>query len=260
VKRWAILITIVFCVGLALIAFIRSSPATVIPSPITSTPSATPVIAAKKIPTITIGTEQFTYAVIRVQTIPSVSLIPNFTKPKDVESRMKENNCTSAINGGFYDKAGKPLGYFQTGTSIVGSKIDSDLVNGFVWADASGAAVISTRLPHETFRFAIQTGPMLVFDGNKLPLNIRNDTRARRMVAAKSMDNQLLFLTVYSADSVFDGPLLGDLPTSVMAVSTKENLNIADAINLDGGSASAFYSGDTSLSELTSVGSIFCVK
>ena len=80
------------------------------------------------------------------------------------------------------------------------------------------------------------------------------------MAAAKTMDNELLFLTVYSGDSVFDGPLLADLPLVIEKISDEEKLDIAEAINLDGGSASSFYQGETTISELTPVGSLFCIK
>jgi uncharacterized protein YigE (DUF2233 family) len=171
---------------------------------------------------------------------------------------MSENNCVSAVNGGFYDKQNRPLGYFQSNGKTFTPKIDSDLLNGFLWENASGSAVISRELPNTTVIFALQTGPMLMFDEKTLLLSINNDSRARRMVAGKNMYNQLVFFTVYNGDSVYDGPLLTDLPSVIQAIGTKENLNIAEAINLDGGSASAFYSGDTRLSELTPVGSLVC--
>lgn len=223
---------------------------------VTPTIPATPTLNPGKI--ITFGNEQFMYSYFIVQNPSDLALIPNFSHPKDVETLMTENNCVSAINGGFYDKSSKPLGYFRSDDKVFGSRIDSDLVNGFVWGDASGAAVISTDLTFTNYRFAVQTGPVLLFDSKALPLAINNDTGARRMIAAKN--DTLIFLTVYNGDSVYDGPKLTDLPGIIQAISQKENLNIADAINLDGGSASAFYMADTKLSELTPVGSLFCLK
>ncbi len=93
-----------------------------------------------------------------------------------------------------------------------------------------------------------------------MPLVIQHDEPARRTIAAKTRDNTYVFLTVYDENSVFGGPLLSDLPSAVEEISNREEFRIADAINLDGGSASAFYNGDANLSELTSVGSIFCIK
>ncbi len=173
---------------------------------------------------------------------------------------MTENHCTSIINGGYYDRQNKPLGLFQVGSTIYSQQIKSDLVNGFIWTHASVSAAISIELPHLPFLFALQTGPILIREGKQLSLTINNDTPARRMVAAINMDKHIIFLTLYNGDSVYEGPLLADLPNIVSKISSKENLGITDAINLDGGSASAFYNADTHISELTPVGSIFCIK
>ena len=222
------------------------------------TPTPAPEDSAIKI--VKHGTSQYAYAFFVVSDPTSLSLIPNFSRPEDAESLVAKAGCISAINGGFYDKANRPLGYFATNGTMYGPQIKSDLVNGFLWAQASSSAVISTNLPNADYRFALQTGPILMFDGNVLPLSINNDSTARRMVAARSMDNRMVFVAIFNENSVYDGPLLTDVPAIIQAVSEKENLHIADAINLDGGSASAFYSGNTRLSELTPVGSIFCVQ
>jgi uncharacterized protein YigE (DUF2233 family) len=227
--------------------------------PVPTTAGPTLSMSPKPVPSVALGQASFAYAFFRVPDLSRLSLIPNFKQKSESQSLMRTNGCTMAINGGFYDKNDTPLGFFVSGKKVYGSELTSNLANGFVWV-ASGAAVISTELPHLQFNIALQTGPLLLFDGNVLPLTIKNDSGARRMLVAKTNDNTLLFMTVYRQDSVFDGPLLGDLPEVVQKISRKENLGIADAVNLDGGSASAFYNGETALSELTAVGSLFCVK
>ncbi len=211
-------------------------------------------------PTITVDNLSYSYALIKVATGSSITLIPNFTDKRDAKSLAGDNLCQQAINGGFYDTAGKPLGFFYADKRTYGAKISSALVNGFFWADADGGALISSDLPRTSYRFAIQTGPMIVFNSQALPLTITQDEHARRMIVGKTVDDGFVFLAVYSSDSVYSGPMLADLPSVVDSISRKENLGIADALNLDGGSASAFYNGKTALSELTSVGSIFCIK
>lgn len=204
--------------------------------------------------------EPYTYSLIRVSSTSAITLIPNFSEKIDTRSLVDANGCSAAINGGFYDTAGKPLGFFFTNNRILGKQIQSALLNGYFWADATGTALISTDLPSNiSYRFALQTGPMLLFNGQTMPLAIQNDEPARRMVAAKTRDNTYVFLTVYDENSVYGGPLLSDLPSAVEEISNQEKLRIADAINLDGGSASAFYNGDIMLSELTPVGSMFCI-
>lgn len=216
--------------------------------------------SAKTPPTVEMNQAFFAYDVIRAATASALTLLPNFIEKKDSQSLRSAHACTSAINGGFYTKESRPLGLFQIGTRVWGPAIDSALVNGYLWVDAEEHFLITSELPGVSRRFAMQSGPLLFFNQQMLPLTIHNDSGARRMVAAKTMDNALIFLTVYAADSVYDGPLLADLPRIVQTISEKERLDIADAINLDGGSASVFYREDTSLSELTPVGSLFCIR
>lgn len=226
-----------------------------------STPTASPTIPVTEPNTVAYQNEHYTYSYFIVQHPENLVLIPNFSQKTDAKSVLDANSCSAAVNGGFYDTNNKPLGLFQTGDTTIGRQIESDLMNGYLWAQASASAVvISSELPQVPFRFALQTGPILLFDGNVEPLTIHNDAHARRMVAAKNTDGQLLFMTVYNGESVFEGPYLATLPDILMLISSREKLDLADAINLDGGSASAFYFGTAALTELTPVGSIFCLK
>lgn len=171
---------------------------------------------------------------------------------------MDGHSCQSGINGGFYDTDGQPLGLFVAG-QIASKAIRSSLLNGFFTINA-GTPSISQTPPEGNVRLGLQTGPRLLEDGSALPLRILRDERARRMVAAISSVNDVVFIALFSPDSVFDGPLLGDTPAIIRAISQQENINLVQAINLDGGSASAFYNQTVSLEELTPVGSMFCVK
>lgn len=229
-------------------------------APLTAKDSPKTTMRAVKPPeTLEIDGQTYAYDYNIAPSASTVSLIPNFVERKDAKSLADANKCRSYISGGFYDTAGKPLGYFYTDNTQYAPAIPSALVNGYIWADTSTLS-ISPSLPDESYRFAMQTGPRLISGGQRLPLRIQNDELARRMVAAKTGDGRTVFLAVYMADSVYGGPLLGDLPSVVESISDKEDLGISEAINLDGGSASAFSNGDTRLSELTTVGSLFCVR
>ncbi len=215
------------------------------PLQVQETPSPTPVDTPA-------NEQQYTHASFFVPDTSDISLLPNFTQKKTSAALIEENNCTYAINGGFYDTSNRPLGLFRIGENVRTKQIQSSLLNGFLSDDGITVAV-------PTGRFVLQSGPLLIQRGNPLPLKIQNDEHARRMVAAKTGEG-LVFLTVYKEDSVFEGPLLAELPKVIQKINTKENLGIVDAINLDGGSASAFKNAETTLSELTPVGSLFCIK
>jgi hypothetical protein len=65
---------------------------------------------------------------------------------------------------------------------------------------------------------------------------------------------------VYDPSSSFRGPKLADLPSFVSKLEKDVQVPLADAINLDGGSASTFKNGETYLTELSPVGSLLCIK
>ncbi len=87
-------------------------------------------------------------------------------------------------------------------------------------------------------------------------IRIQNDELTRRMLVARSGD-QWYFLAITDQDNTFNGPLLSDVPK----ILGKVPIVIDEALNLDGGSASAFYSAHGArLGELTPIGSFFCGK
>ena len=73
-------------------------------------------------------------------------------------------------------------------------------------------------------------------------------------------DNTLYFIIIYNENQVFDGPFLQDMPSVMSEIQKETGIVFADAINLDGGTASTFYSDEVNLSEMSPVGSFFCIK
>lgn len=251
------LITVLFLIAGATYVLWPTSTGSI--SPVTNTPeiiSPAPLPLAK---TITVNGQTMAYAF----TIPHpsrVTLLPNFSKPKTSQEIIKENNCTSGINGGFYDTENRPLGLFVNNFQTLRDPIKSKLLNGYLGIGATNNVFMGDELLDTHNRVVLQTGPLLMVNGQPVVLAITNDEPARRMVAAVDRDNYIVFMALYEPASVFDGPLLEELPMFVAAVDREESLNVIDAVNLDGGSASAFYSPETTLSELTPIGSFFCVK
>ncbi len=227
--------------------------------PAFSSPTPTQAPVTQKITTVTWDGQTYAYAFFEAADVRRISFIPNFSDKKTTAALVDERNCSLAANGGFYDESGRPLGLFITNNTTLRNQVTNSLINGFFWATSAGNVGISSSLPDGPFVFALQSGPLLMQNATPLPLRITNDEHARRMIAAKT-SRGLAFIAVYTADSVFGGPRLANVPEILGAIASKEPLDIADAINLDGGSASAFYNGEISLSELTPVGSFFCVN
>lgn len=189
----------------------------------------------------------------------NVSLLPNFEEKKPASRVYYEMGCRALINGGFYTKTNEPIGLFITSGEVISPFQQNQLLNGILSVTQFGTAKIS-REQGEEFLHAVQTGPILQENNQVIELDLIRDEPARRVVAAITGDNKIIFFVFAQASSSFGGPFLADLPQILEQIEKDENLNIADAINLDGGAASAFYAGDTFFSEASPVGSFWCAK
>lgn len=194
---------------------------------------------------------RFTY--FAVDDLKRLRLIAN-TDLEPTRTLIDRYQCRNLVNGGFYDENNRPLGWLVTEGEEISKEIDSRLFDGFL--SFNGGVKIDFALPRSA-RAGLQSGPMLVFESQPLTLNIANDELRRRMVALLA-SNELIFLTVVGQDSEISGPYLADLPGLVEAIAKKMNWGVSEAINLDGGTASAFYTDKVYLKELNPVGSIFC--
>jgi uncharacterized protein YigE (DUF2233 family) len=258
--------TTAFIIVILIIGYIiiKSLPPT--PAKPRQIPDQVKKISIQNTPTPTIQLNQvnlngtkYSYGIIQVQHNQEVFLIANFLTASLSAEIKNVYACDSIVNGGFYDTANKPLGLFTVGNHTYSAQIPSALVNGFVWRNQTNNYFIGETAPISNFNWILQTGPFLVESGHPMVLKLTADENARRMVAATS-GNNLYFLTLYNPDQIYSGPNLADVPTLVSQISRDNNLNIQNAINLDGGMASAFINPNLKLEELTRVGSFFCIK
>jgi uncharacterized protein YigE (DUF2233 family) len=200
------------------------------------------------------------YFIISVNIPSDVKLIPNFSEKLLSNQVMESKSCKYLINGSFYDKNYQPLGLFTVSNKIYKEESNNPLINGFIWKTSNNQIQIDKNSISTNINWILQTGPILIYDNQAVDLDIHNDESARRVLAAITSDNKLFFIALFANDNINSGPYLGSVPDIVTAISTKENLKIARAINLDGGSASVFISPEISLTELTTVGSFFCIN
>lgn len=233
------------------------------PSSIESRP--TPIAVS----TIEYNNTKYAYAFFEVNSGQDLSFIPNFEEKLTIQEIAAKYHCQNAINGGFYTTDRKPLGAFIANGKEIGKQKTNSLINAYLSIQKSKARIdpdqigIDYSYPSDTPDILLQNGPMVYFDSRPVRLAINNDEPNRRMVAATTASGSLLFLTIYNPDSVYSGPLLGDVPAILeeIDIQSDESLSfIKNAMNLDGGTASAFIGNGTSLSELQPVGSVFCLK
>jgi len=205
------------------------------------------------------GTSSVNYSYVVYEIVSNdVVLISNYQEKKSSVQLIDENGCVAGINGGFYGEDGKPQGLVVIKGSQTANKKASLLFNGYVYTDRVQIKVARDMIDNP--EYAVQTGPLLFENGRRIDLKIKNDKPARRMVVAETKTGKAYFLSFYNPESKLDGPKLADLPGELARVAEEKGLKVESAINLDGGSASAFYSPEITLSELLPVGSWWCVK
>lgn len=188
-----------------------------------------------------------------------VELYSNLQAKETSEKIKSERNCRTLVNGGFYSKTNTHLGLFVSNFEVLSNTLQSPLLNGFLSIKFKDI-VINSLKPNSDARIALQSGPLLVQNNKPLILSINNDQPDRRIVAATNYHNDLIFLAIYRYNSDFQGPLLQDLPQIIELFKKQTGISITDAINLDGGSASAFITAFEYISELSLIGSYFCAK
>jgi exopolysaccharide biosynthesis protein len=199
-----------------------------------------------------------------VDDIENLSLRSNLSDQLSAKEAKDKYECTRIISGGFYSdsetqgKDGKHIGLFVTEGETLSPYKGNSLFNGFLHIE-NESATISSNVPSNS-DIALQTGPLLMTSGNPRKLSLVRDEKARRMVAATTSDNKLLFMTFFESSSYVSGPKLAELPELVKKLGEEEQLEIIDAINLDGGAHSAFITDEVTLTDIQTPGSYFCVK
>lgn len=202
----------------------------------------------------------YSFSLYKVEDISKLKLIPNYQDKKTAKDIKNEHNCNALFSGGFYMDNNQPIGLVISDGKLIRGYTSNVLMNAVLSVNDFLTPRITRQRPDDQLDLALQTGPLLFENGSVLSLNLSNDKPARRVVAITTGANELYFLVVYNKDQVFDGPSLNDLPMVVSMISNKDDVGMADAVNLDGGSASTFIDSQINLQELTMVGSFFCVQ
>jgi len=195
-----------------------------------------------------------------VENAEKLELLSNFTQKKTAEDVFSFEKCKILTSAGFYTKDDKPTGLFISDGKILRKFSPNSLTNGVLSINYFGIPRITTTAPNDPLRIAIQVGPVLIDNTELRTLSLVNDSEDRRMVAAVTGENKLLFIVFYDPESAYLGPKLVDLPTALSEFEEKTKIEIADAVNLDGGSASSFYTPNFKFSEIQNVGAFFCEK
>jgi uncharacterized protein YigE (DUF2233 family) len=148
---------------------------------------------------------------------------------------MKRENCVCGVNGGYFDTDFKPIGLRVADGTTFSPLRRARLITGILLQSDRGIDVVRVSEFSRIKKVvaAVQSGPFLV-EGNKRIRGLNDSQPARRTFAGVAT-NDRTFLGVCSDVSL--AGLANILATAPIIADSK----IRRAMNLDGGSSSAFW-------------------
>ena len=153
----------------------------------------------------------------------------------DLAHVMAQENCLAGVNGGYFDPDYAPIGLLITDGKMIAPLQRAKLITGVFAASPHGTRILRTRefSQQQEFNAAIQCGPFLIDQGRSIR-GLENTRTARRTFAAVGgVDRAALG----SCSDVSLSEFAKILETTGLA----QDFKIQRALNLDGGSSSAFW-------------------
>jgi len=148
---------------------------------------------------------------------------------------MKQEKCICGVNGGYFDTEFKPIGLRVDDGRTLSPLRRARLITGILleWNRRIDVIRVSEMSTTKKIVAAVQAGPFLV-EGGKAIRGLNDSQQARRTFAAIAANDRGL-LGVCSHVS------LAELANILATVPVGGNSKIRRAMNLDGGSSSAFW-------------------
>jgi len=148
---------------------------------------------------------------------------------------MKREKCACGVNGGYFDANFEPIGLRIVNEKMVAPLRRARLITGVLLALPRGVQIVRARefSPRQRIAAAIQCGPFLV-DASQRVRGLNDSALAGRTFAATGTNHRALL-------GVCSDVSLADLATILAITPITADLKIERAINLDGGSSSAFW-------------------
>ena len=148
---------------------------------------------------------------------------------------MKEEKCVCGVNGGYFDTAFKPIGLRVDDRRTLSPLRRARLITGILLQSNRGIDVMRVSEFSGTNKIgsAVQAGPFLV-EATKSIRGLNDSQQARRTFAAIATDDRAVL-------GVCSNVSLAQLANILATVPVAGNCKIRRAMNLDGGSSSAFW-------------------
>jgi len=165
----------------------------------------------------------------------TLRVIQNRDGANNLAEAMTREKCLAGVNGGYFDADFAPIGLRIVDGQMIAPLRRARLITGALMASARGVQIVRVRefSRQQKVNAALQCGPFLV-DLGKHVRGLDDSHLARRTFAATGTNDRAL-LGVCSEIS------LAELANILAITPLTEDFKIQRALNLDGGSSSAFW-------------------
>ena len=164
----------------------------------------------------------------------TLRVIDQPTEPRaDLATVMRREKCLAGVNGGYFDPDYKPIGLLVVDGKTIGPLQHARLLTGILAASTSKVQIlrISESSRQLKLNTAVECGPMIVDLGSRVR-GLEGTRAAHRTFAAVAGDRAALG---FCSDVT-----LADL-SKILTAQLANDFKVQRAINLDGGSSSAFW-------------------
>jgi uncharacterized protein YigE (DUF2233 family) len=148
---------------------------------------------------------------------------------------MSSEKCLAGVNGGYFNENFAPLGLRIASGQMTAPLQRARLITGVLVASPREVRIVRSRefSRRQEVTAAIQCGPFLVDRGK--PISGLNQSQLARRTFAATTNSSRALIGVCSQVS------LAEFAKILAIMSLAEDLKIERALNLDGGSSSAFW-------------------
>jgi hypothetical protein len=153
----------------------------------------------------------------------------------DLAHAMRQEGCLAGVNGGYFDPDYAPIGLLISDGKMIAPLQRARLITGVLAASPREVQILRVRefSRQRKFNAAIQCGPFLVDLGRSVR-GLEKTRTARRAFAAVGNGNR-------AALGFCSGVSLSELAKILATTRLADDFRIERALNLDGGSSSAFW-------------------
>ena len=165
----------------------------------------------------------------------TLRVIDNPAGQDNLATVMRRENCLAGVNGGYFDPENKPVGLLISDGNVIAPLRKARLLSGVMIV--SDGRIQLLRVPEYSSKrkvtAALQCGPFLVDRGRPVP-SLNNTRPARRTFIATSGFDR-------AAIGLCSDVTLAELGKILATSGIAPDLKVQRALNLDGGSSSAFW-------------------